>query len=274
MQNILSVLGYRTIPVSSAREHDTLTANVQAVTHIGFQSMGTAWSRAGFFPWINETYATDIDSVKHLMMLRIFSGKPHVYSAIAFDNPQAHEQIIQYQKSAQELLTLFQKGNSQALLRYLHEIRDTVFHKNTDLVLRSEKSVINSCSLNEQNCNVLSNSHLSLLAMAHTWYSLGINPYEHMICQTPPFKFRLGIVERLFRDDLLLYDVAHCASRNPVVLKHDAIFVDAVNSWVDVVTRRDEGEYTKLFLQTQEFFVSHLAQGQQKSSDLIKYFAN
>ena len=34
----------------------------------------------------------------------------------------------------------------------------------------------------------LPNSHLSLLAMVDSWAQLGINPYDHLICQTPVFR--------------------------------------------------------------------------------------
>lgn len=35
------------------------------------------------------------------------------------------------------------------------------------------------------------NSHLSLLAMVDCWYQLRMNPYSHMVCQTPLFRFWL-----------------------------------------------------------------------------------
>ena len=35
------------------------------------------------------------------------------------------------------------------------------------------------------------NSHLSLLAMVDCWYQLKMNPYSHMVCQTPLFRFWL-----------------------------------------------------------------------------------
>ena len=40
--------------------------------------------------------------------------------------------------------------------------------------------------------------------MGDAWHQLKINPYDNMMCQTPPFKLRLGIVEYLFKNDELL----------------------------------------------------------------------
>jgi prephenate dehydrogenase (NADP+) len=64
-------------------------ADTQAVTHVGFESMGTAWKSAGFFPWENASYAGGIDNVKILTTLRIFSYKAHVYAGLAILNPYA-----------------------------------------------------------------------------------------------------------------------------------------------------------------------------------------
>ena len=35
------------------------------------------------------------------------------------------------------------------------------------------------------------NSHLSLLAMVDCWYQLKMNPYSHMVCRMPLFRFWL-----------------------------------------------------------------------------------
>ncbi|WP_246230160.1 hypothetical protein [Mucilaginibacter humi] len=40
--------------------------------------------------------------------------------------------------------------------------------------------------------------------MVDAWYHLGVNPYDNLICQTPPFRLRLGIAEYLFKDEELL----------------------------------------------------------------------
>jgi len=38
------------VEIPDYHEHDKIVADTQAVTHVGFESMGTAWKAAGFFP--------------------------------------------------------------------------------------------------------------------------------------------------------------------------------------------------------------------------------
>lgn len=59
---------------------DKITANTQAVTHLAFLSMGSAWRAEGNFPWEDSTYIGGIDNVKTIMALRIYANKWHVYS--------------------------------------------------------------------------------------------------------------------------------------------------------------------------------------------------
>ena len=77
------------IELDDYHEHDRIVADTQAVTHVGFESMGTAWKEAGFFPWENASYIGGIDNVKILTTLRIFSYKAHVYAGLAILNPYA-----------------------------------------------------------------------------------------------------------------------------------------------------------------------------------------
>ena len=91
----LEKLGSRIIEIPTYREHDKVTADTQAVTHVGFESMGTAWRNTGIYPWENASYVGGIDNVKILMALRIYGGKAHVYSGLAILNPFAREQVKQ-----------------------------------------------------------------------------------------------------------------------------------------------------------------------------------
>lgn len=68
-------LGSNIVEIPDYHEHDRITADTQAATHMGFESMGSAWKSAGFYPWENASYAGGIDNVKALMMLRIFGGR-------------------------------------------------------------------------------------------------------------------------------------------------------------------------------------------------------
>ena len=66
MTDLLSTLGSDMEEISDYHEHDRIVADTQAATHVGFESMGTAWKEAGFFPWENAAYVGGIDNVKIL----------------------------------------------------------------------------------------------------------------------------------------------------------------------------------------------------------------
>ncbi|KGQ04754.1 putative prephenate dehydrogenase [NADP+] [Beauveria bassiana D1-5] len=65
----------------SAREHDRITADTQAVTHAAFLSMGKAWHANRQFPWTMSRYVGGVENVKVNLMLRIYSQKWHVTRA-------------------------------------------------------------------------------------------------------------------------------------------------------------------------------------------------
>lgn len=118
------------------------------------------------------------------------------------------------------------------------------------------------------------NSHLSLLSMVDAWYKLGINPYENMICQTPPFKLRLGIVEYLFKNPELLEESLETALYDKEIRGDDLEFHTAVNNWSTVIENGDTVGYRNQFDNTKNFFKNRLEEGMKKSSDLIKKLNN
>jgi len=182
-------LGSRIIEISDYKVHDRITADTQAVTHIGFESMGSAWMNAGFYPWENPAYIGGIDNVKILMTLRIFGGKSHVYSGLAMLNPFAINQIGQYAKSEADIFRLMIKEDEKALRSRLKEASDLIFgNKNSPIML--EDKIMGDFNLGARN-ERKQNSHLSLLTMVDAWHKLRVNPYNNLICQTPLFKLRL-----------------------------------------------------------------------------------
>jgi prephenate dehydrogenase (NADP+) len=105
------------VEIPDYHEHDKIVADTQAVTHVGFESMGTAWKAAGFFPWENASYVGGIDNVKILTTLRIFSYKAHVYAGLAILNPYARQQVKRYAESESELFKLMIKEEETAVSR-------------------------------------------------------------------------------------------------------------------------------------------------------------
>src|SRR5690606_20776121 len=185
-------------------------ADTQALTHMGFESMGTAWKNAGYYPWENGAYTSGIDNVKILTTLRIYSYKSHVYAGLAILNPYAQEQISAYAKSESELFKMMIQEDEANFRARIYAARDFVFHGQKNLMLFDD-AIMGEFSIGDNVTKAKSNSHLSLLAMVDAWHFLKVNPYENLIGQTPPFKLRLGIVEYLFKNDELLEDTIRTA---------------------------------------------------------------
>ncbi|KAJ3411030.1 prephenate dehydrogenase (NADP(+)) [Chytridiales sp. JEL 0842] len=108
-------------------EHDTVTANTQAVTHAAFLSMGTAWRNSNQFPWESERYPGGIETVKINICLRIYSAKWHVYAGLALLNPAAKVQVKQYAQSCTELFKLMVTEKEEELVKRVFAARKAVF---------------------------------------------------------------------------------------------------------------------------------------------------
>jgi len=187
MTDILATLGSTLVEIADFHEHDKIVADTQAVTHMGFESMGTAWKEAGFFPWENASYLGGIDNVKILITLRIFSYKAHIYGGLAILNPYAKHQIKRYAISESELFKLMIKEDEATFRKRLYQARDFIFGQEHKPLMLNEK-VMQEFSLSAGSESRKPNSHLSLLSMVDAWHHLRINPYDNLICQTPPFR--------------------------------------------------------------------------------------
>ena len=182
---ILSCFGSKHVHLT-AKRHDRITADTQAVTHAAFLSMGTAWQANKQFPWEIDRYVGGIENVKINVTLRIYSNKWHVYAGLAILNPSAKEQIRQYAESVTELFKLMLGGHREELTKRIKTAGEAVFKAvrgDKDLLLRDE--VLDRFSLGKVPSEKPPNNHLSLLAMVDCWWKLDIIPYDHMICSTP-----------------------------------------------------------------------------------------
>jgi prephenate dehydrogenase (NADP+) len=165
--------------------HDRITADTQAVTHVAFLSMGSAWRANNQFPWEINRYFGGIENVKINITLRIYSNKWHVYAGLAILNPSAQRQIRQYARSVTELFKLMIGGQRDELERRIKTAGAAVFGKGIkgqELLLRDD--ILDRFSLSEPR-ESMPNNHLSLLGIVDCWWKLGIVPYDHMICSTP-----------------------------------------------------------------------------------------
>jgi len=268
-KNILAKLESEMIELNDYHQHDQIMADTQAVTHMGFESMGTAWKNAGCYPWESGAYVSGIDNVKILTTLRIFSYKAHVYSGLAILNPYASKQISAYARSESELFKMMIQEDEGNFRDRIYRARDYVFHGQTNLILFDDQ-IMKEFSIGSNVELAKSNSHLSLLAMVDAWYQLGINPYDNLICQTPPFKLRLGIVEYLFKNETLLEDTIQTALFDKSIRGDDLEFHTAVREWASLIKYKDMEGYKTHFKEAKDFFEPLLEKGRIQSAELIR----
>src|ERR1700743_1962408 len=152
------------VEVKDYHEHDKIVADTQAVTHVGFEGMGTAWKNAGFFPWENASYIGGIDNVKILTTLRIFSYKAHVYGGLAILNPYARQRVKRYAESESELFKLMIQEQEDAFRSRLYRAREFVFHESRKPIMLND-AVMKEFSLSQNQETRKPNSHLSILSM-------------------------------------------------------------------------------------------------------------
>ena len=257
------------VEIANYHDHDKIVADTQAVTHVGFESMGTAWKAAGFFPWENASYIGGIDNVKILTTLRIFSYKAHVYAGLAILNPYARQQVKRYAISESELFKLMIKEEENDFRARLYRARDFVFHESRKPIMLND-SVMKEFSLSQKPEQQKPNSHLSILSMVDAWYHLDVNPYDNLICQTPPFRLRLGIAEYLFKNEELLEESIKTALYDKTIRGDDREFHSAVREWSSIIGYGDMEGYKKHFNDVQTFFKGRLEEGNKQSAELIR----
>jgi prephenate dehydrogenase (NADP+) len=270
VEKVLSRLGSQHVYLTAA-QHDRITADTQAVTHAAFLSMGKAWHANAQFPWEIDRYVGGIENVKINLTLRIYSQKWHVYAGLAILNPYAKEQIRQYAQSVTDLFKLMLGGHREELERRIKEAGAAVFGTklwDSDLLLKDE--VLDRFSLGKKPETPMPNNHLSLLAMVDCWSSLGIVPYDHMICSTPLFRLWLGVTEYLFRKPALLGDVIRIAIEDNTFRSDDLEFTFAARGWSDCVTFGDFESYRDRFQSTQKFFEPRFADATRVGNEMMK----
>lgn len=247
--------------------HDRMMADIQAVTHVGFESIGTAFMHRKVYPWENTLHPNGLDNVKLLMTLRIYSYKFHVYSGLALQNPYAKRDVRSYAKAESELFEMMIEEDEKKFRKRIYAARDHVFKDKTGTLMLDDK-IMNEFSLS-QDIGHKPNSHLSLLAMVDTWHKLGTNPYKSLICQTPPFKLRVGMAEYLFLNDELLEETIQASLFDKSIRGEDLAFHTAVHEWANIVEMGDKESYRKHFEATKAYLADRLDEGREKSSMLI-----
>lgn len=260
VEAVLSVLGSKHVHLS-AKEHDRITADTQAVTHAAFLSMGKAWHANTQFPWEMSRYVGGVENVKVNIMLRIYGQKWHVYAGLAILNPEARKQISQYARSVTDLYKLMLGGELAPLRERVLAAKAKVFGGEGD-ALWAARPLLNPDLLEQFSLGrkeyaddpPRANNHLSLLAMVDCWAQLGIVPYNHMVCSTPLFRLWLGVAEHVFRSPELLEDAIRVAHEDRTYRSDDLEFTFAARGWAECVSLGHFETWKNRFETTQEFF--------------------
>ncbi|QPG74518.1 prephenate dehydrogenase (NADP(+)) [Brettanomyces nanus] len=254
------------------QEHDRITADTQAVTHAAFLSMGLAWRNCHQYPWEAPKWTGGLENAKINISLRIYSNKYHVYAGVAITNPSAHAQITQYAKSCEEIFTLMIQSRKHELIERIMKAKQKVFgHLKKDHRLLLDDDLLEQYSLsNYPPGKRQPNSQLSLLAIVDSWSSLGIVPYDHIICSTPLFRILLGVTEYLFCTSGLLEDCLEVAVDNTDFRQDDLNFVLAAKEWSSTVSYGDYNLYRIRFEKTQKYFEHMFPEANKVGNEMIR----
>lgn len=270
VETVLACLNSAVVHLT-AKEHDRITADTQAVTHAAFLSMGKAWHANKQFPWEIARYVGGIENVKINLTLRIYSQKWHVYAGLAILNPEAKKQIGQYAESVTDLFKLMLGGHREELEKRIKSAGAAVFDsKKVQHEILLDDEVLDRFSLGKKPDVPTPNNHLSLLAMVDCWSRMGIVPYDHMICSTPLFRLWLGVTEYLFRKPGLLDEVIRIAIEDNTFRSDDLEFTFAARGWSDCVKFGDFESYKDRFESTSSFFKDRFADATKVGNEMMK----
>ena len=270
----------------TAREHDRITADTQAVTHAAFLSMGKAWHASEPLPWEGGRYVGGVENVKINLTMRIYNQKWHVYAGLAILNPEARAQIAQYARSVTELYKLMIAGHEAELRDRVYRARERVFGGDAGHPSRwaaaplLDDRVLEQFSVRgssggppaptEGGGAAVPNNHLSLLAMVDCWSALGTVPYDHMICSTPLFRLWLGVTEHLFRSRERLDEALRIAVSDHTFRAEDLEFTFAARGWAECVGLGHFDTWRERFVVTQRFFEPRFADAVKVGSAMVK----
>ncbi|TBU50278.1 Prephenate dehydrogenase [Dichomitus squalens] len=296
VEHILAPLRSRYVYLSY-EDHDTVTANTQAVTHAAFLTMGTAWHCSASYPWEHGMYVGGIETVKVNIMLRIYSNKWHVYAGLAILNPSARVQIDQFARSTTEIFKLMLACDAAGLRARIYDAREKVFGEylqdrqnaadgnghgaarppillSEDILDRfslGKKPAENASPITTSRGNPPPNSHLSLLAMVDCWAHLGIKPFVHLdLAATPIFRLWIGVAEYLFRSERRLDAAIHAALYETTHRSDDLEFVVAARGWSQCISFGNFELYKQRFMQTSAFFESRFEEATKVGSAMIQ----
>ncbi len=267
---VFSSLGSTVVEFPTAVEQDDAMSDVQVIPHLCFESMCSAWRRENIKPWENPAYSSGPDAIKPVMALRIGGGKKHVYRDIAFMNPFATSRTDNYARSTTELYKMEVLEDPEMVTR-VKKAAAAIFKPDTAPLL--DENDLADLELSDVRHSRKPNTNLSYLAMVDAWHTMGINPYNRLICRTPVFRIWLGMVEYQFRNPGTLDESLATALSNKPIRRDDFAFALSVNMWNQFIADKDVAGYDKEFEDNCSFFREKKDTAKEKSDRLIERLA-
>ncbi|KAJ1555507.1 prephenate dehydrogenase (NADP(+)) [Cladochytrium tenue] len=281
VHRVLAPFGSRVLELS-ADQHDRMTADTQAVTHVAFLSMAAAWASVGVYPWASSVYrGNGVDEVKVMLAMRICFAKWHVYAGLAILNESAREQVRQFARSARELFGLMIQQREDEFRARVNAAAAAVFSSDRlrEPILDLDR-IANATAPPQDSRPVVkkSNSHLAILAIVDCWHQSGINPFHHLaVLGTPPFRLLLGIAQHVFVTPALLEDSVRTALYDLSIRNDDLHYVLAVAKWAEIICVGSFDAYREHFGSLREFFDGHEEMSREwvrRSNDAIAKLAS
>lgn len=163
------------------------------------------------------------------------------------------------------------QGKKEELNERLQKVKRFVFKHITDHDLLLDDNILEKFSLNKTPPEGKQpNSHLSLLAIADSWYNLGIVPYDHIICSTPLFRIFLGVTEYVFCTPGLLEESIGVAATDTSFRQDDLHFTLAAETWAKIIKFGNFALYRDEFEKTQAFFQPMFPEANAIGNEMIK----
>ncbi len=247
VEDCFQAIGANTHSVTAGK-HDKTMANTQVITHFILLTMALTWKIRGRKPGSNARYVNSVDGLKNDMALRLLTQNPDVYAGIAMLNQDGISQIREYNHVLNEIIEAEQKNDFEKISRLWDEAKEFAAKNGFKKANAKVRKVFGARGF----ITNTTNSHISLLAMAITWKRLGIKPNRLGPLQSPPYKLRWLLVNKVLNSNTRKF------ARNAVDLEEakriDLAFAAAARTWAYVIESGDLNNYVMMWNQIKQYF--------------------
>ncbi|MBI5636074.1 prephenate dehydrogenase [Candidatus Micrarchaeota archaeon] len=262
VEDCFKAIGANTFVVTAGK-HDKTMANTQVITHFTLLTMALAWKIRGRKPPGNKRFLSSVDGVKNDMALRLLTQNPDVYAGIAMLNQDGIGQIREYNHVLNEIIEAQQKNDFEKIFGLWEEAKEYAARNGFKKANARVKKIFGARGW----ITNTTNSHISLLAMAITWKRLGIKPGRLGALQSPPYKLRWLLVNKVLNSNTRKF------ARNAVELEEakriDLAFAAAARTWAYVIESGDLNNYTMMWEQIRHYFGDKQLNGAKNRIDSL-----